>query len=299
MATNIKLLIIGLVIAALGWLSCKKTTYSVGILKTPSNLTLTAVVAGVDSADTAGNGSGQVLITAKADNAITYSIDFGDGTPVQIVAAGTINYKYNNPGTFTYTIIVNAIGTGGIISTITKNVTVFDAFVIPPFILQDLTNDSSKVWVTDRNTSGHVGVGPISDFTPDYYSALPNQRADCLYDDEITFSKSNNNITMSVDNKGETFIIAAATSFYGVSGGDSCYTVNAGGVKPLVFMDATSASTPDISTRVQFVVPGNGIVNFATGGNTYEILTITDSTVQLRNIGIDGNAWYQKLKIKQ
>lgn len=63
-------------------------------------------------------------------------------------------------------------------------------------------------------------------------------------------------------------------------------------------MDATSASTSANSTRIQFVVPGNGIVNFGTGGTTYEILSISTNNINIRNIGIDGNAWYQKLKAK-
>jgi hypothetical protein len=46
------------------------------------------------------------------------------------------------------------------------------------------------------------------------------------------------------------------------------------------------------------MVPGNGIINFATGGNTYEILSASATNISLRNIGIDGNAWYQKLKAK-
>ena len=63
-------------------------------------------------------------------------------------------------------------------------------------------------------------------------------------------------------------------------------------------MNATSQSTTANSTRIQFIVPGNGIINFGTGGNTYEILSITATSINLRNIGIDGNAWYQKLKNK-
>jgi hypothetical protein len=63
-------------------------------------------------------------------------------------------------------------------------------------------------------------------------------------------------------------------------------------------MDATSGSTPAQSTRIQFMVPGNGIINFGTGGTTYEILDVTTTTISLRNIGIDGNSWYQKLKVK-
>ena len=59
-----------------------------------------------------------------------------------------------------------------------------------------------------------------------------------------------------------------------------------------------SASTPAVSTRIQFTVPGNGIVNFGTGGNTYEILAASATNIHLRNIGIDGKAWYQNLKVK-
>ena len=63
-------------------------------------------------------------------------------------------------------------------------------------------------------------------------------------------------------------------------------------------MDATSASTPAISTRIQFTVPGNGIINAGVGSTTYEILSISGTNVHLRTIGADGNAWYQKLKVK-
>jgi len=101
-----------------------------------------------------------------------------------------------------------------------------------------------------------------------------------------------------VNNKGESMSIGAATTFYGFSGPDGCYAINTGGTKTLIFSDATSASTPANSTRIQFKVPGNGIINFGTGGVTYEILSYTSTTMYLRNIGADGNAWYQKLKVK-
>jgi hypothetical protein len=66
----------------------------------------------------------------------------------------------------------------------------------------------------------------------------------------------------------------------------------------LAFMDATSGSTAAVSTRIQFTVPGNGIINFGTGGTTYEILSASGTSLHLRNIGTDGNSWYQKLKVK-
>ena len=297
MITNKRTLIF-ILLALIGFSSCKKTQYSIGDLVSPSALTLTAVVAGVDLANPYGNGSGNVAITTTAANAITYKIDFGDGN-TQMVPSGVINYKYSIPGTNNYTITVSAIGTGGIISTTSKSIRVFVNFVIPPAILQSLTNGSSKIWETDHDAPGHFGVGPNNQFAPIWYAASPNSREACAYDDEITFNSDvNNNVFMTVNNKGASFSIGAATAFYGFAGGDGCYAINTGGTKRLAFMDATSGSTAANSTRIQFSVPGNGIINFGTGGTTYEILAISATQMSLRNIGIDGNSWYQILKLK-
>lgn len=298
MIQNIRAVTIILITLLITFTACKKETYSFGKLLTPSGLALTAVVAGTDTVNINGNGTGSVLITAIATNALTYKIDFGDGT-TQLIPSGTITYKYANPGIHNYSITVNAIGTGGIISTITKEITIFVAFQIPTAIVEALTNNASRTWVTDKEEPGHVGVGPSDGFTPIWYAADPNSRAACLYDDEITFSKdASGNVFIAVDNKGQSFITGASTASYALSGGDNCYTIDPGGLKQLIFMGATSTSTAANSTRIQFIVPGNGIINFVTGGNTYEILSITDTNIHLRNIGIDGNAWYQILKAK-
>jgi len=298
MKNIIKLLSLAFLIAAAGFAGCKKTDYSFGDLKAPTNLTLTAVVAGVDASNPSGNGSGTVTVTATSQNALSYTIDFGDGN-TKVVPSGVITYKYANPGTFNYTITVNAVGTGGSLSTISKKASVFVAFTIPPAIVASLTNGSSRVWITDKAAPGHFGVGAGDMFFPNYYAATPNTREACAYDDEITFSKdANGKVFMSIDNKGTSFSIGAATGFYGFGGGDGCYAINTGGNKLLAFMDATSASTAANSTRIQFVVPGNGIINFGTGGTAYEILSFTANTIELRNIGADGNSWYQKLIVK-
>jgi hypothetical protein len=295
---NIKSLKTVFLILLISIVGCKKQEYAFGDIKAPTALTLTAVVAGVDATNPNGNGTGNVAITTTAGSALTYNIDFGDGV-TKVVPSGVITYKYTNPGTSDYTITVNAIGTGGAVSTISKRIRVFVAFEIPPAILSALTNGTSRVWVTDRDAPGHFGVGPNDQFAPIWYAATPNSREACAYDDEITFSKDAlNRVFMSIDSKGTSFSIGASSGFYGFGGGDGCYAVNTGGNRPLAFMDATSASTPANSTRIQFTVPGNGIINFGTGGTTYEILSVSSTSLHLRNIGIDGNSWYQKLKVK-
>jgi hypothetical protein len=287
-----------LVVLLLTITSCQKQEYSFGELRNPTDLTLTAVVAGVDANNPNGDGSGKVTITATAKGALTYQMDFGDGIK-KVVPSGTLTYKYNTPGTSSFTITVNAVGTGGALSTISKRITVFVAFTIPADIVSSLTGTGSKVWITDNEAPGHFGVGPNNEFSPIWYSAVPNSREACAYDDEITFSKDGaGRIFMNVDNKGASFSIGASTGFYGFSGGDGCYPMQTGGNKQLVFMNATSGSTAAVSTQIQFMVPGNGIINFGTGGVVYEILSISPTAIHLRNIGSDNNSWYQKLKPK-
>ncbi len=285
--------------SAIAFASCQKTEYTFGDLASPSDLTLTATVTGVDAANPGGNGSGAVAITTTASKVITYKIDFGDGK-VLMVPSGTINYKYTTPGTNDYTITVSAVGVGGSISNISKKVKVYVAFEIPAAILQNLTGGSSKRWACDKDADGHFGVGPNDGFAPIWYAAGANSRAaDGFYDDEITFAKdANNQVTMDVDNKGNTFVLGAAVGFYGLSGAEGQYPLVTKGVKKLAFMNASSASTPAISTRIEFSVPGNGIVCIGMGSTNYEILSLTSTTMMLRTIGKDGLAWYQKLKVK-
>ncbi len=297
MKINIKAIVL-IFLTAFVYIGCTKPKYNFGEITTPTNLALTASIAGADATNPNGAGTGNVAITVTASKAITYKIDYGDGT-TDMVPSGVITHKYSSPGTSAYTITVNAVGTAGVTSTLSKKITVFVAYNTPAAILQNLTNGSSQTWVTDRLAPGHVGVGATNTFTPDYYAATPNQRADCLYDDLITFTKdASGNVLLSIDNKGQSFLTAGSTSFYGKSGGDNCYDLDLSAARKLTFMAATSGSTSANSTMVQFMVPGNGLINFGTGGNTYEIISLTATTMTLRNIGIDGLAWYQKLKVK-
>jgi len=277
---------------------CQKEKFSFGDIKAPTDLVLNTEVVGTNTANPNGDGSGSVKITASGKGALSYKIDYGDGI-TEMVPEGAITHKYSTPGTNSYTITMSAIGTGGSISTLSKRITVFVNFQIPTAIMDALTGGTTKVWVTDKDANGHFGVGPNNEFSPIWYAASPNTREACAYDDEISFVKNpNNTISMTVDNKGSSMSIGAATGFYGFTGGDGCYAINTGGTKQLAFANATSSSTPAVSTRIQFTVPGNGIINFGTGGTTYEILAATATTLHLRNIGADGNSWYQKLKVK-
>lgn len=299
MSKNILIGTMFILMVMMGLSSCEKQEYSFGEIAAPSDLTLITAIAGVDASNPNGNGSGTVNITTTAAKAITYKIDFGDGN-VKLVPSGIIQYKYSAPGVNEYVVTVSAVGTGGVVSNISRKIKVFVAFDIPPAIIANLTGGSSKVWTIDKDADGHFGVGPADQFAPIWYSATPNSRAsDGFYDDEITFARTaNNQITSDLDNKGNTFILGVAVTFYGQTGAEGQYPLSTRGVKNCSFMDATSASTPANSTRIQFSVPGNGLVCIGMGSTMYEILSLTTTQMHLRTIGADGNSWYQKFKVK-
>ena len=179
----------------------------------------------------------------------------------------------------------------------------FVDFQVPTYILDALTNNSSKVWVLDKANYGMLGMGPAGGFAPTWWNLDPANSADMAekapaLDDEVTFTKDAlSNILMTVDNKGFTFMNGNCVSYYGFSGStNGGYPLETGGTKKLKFMNATSATTTANSTRIQFEVPGNGIIIFGVASHTYEILEIDKDHVYLHCVGgVDGFSWFQRL----
>jgi hypothetical protein len=295
MKKHINYILLFVIAASMLFGACKKTDYKFGAIKTPSTPVIMPTIQGA-ATNATGDGSGKIKLAVSATNALAYKIYWGDGDS-SLVNTDTTSHNYIKLDTNTYTITVNAIGTGGAMSTAAKQIKVLYLFQIPDAVMTMITNNSSKHWMSAKETAGNFGVGPIGTFTPDYYSAGPGQEPSCAYDDVITFTQTGaNSISINVNNQGSSFLIAASTAFYGQSGPDGCYVINTGGTKALSFYGASSGSSASNSTGIEFSVPGNGIVDFGTGAVSYEILSVTSTTIQLRDVGIDGNAWYQILQ---
>lgn len=277
--------------------ACKKTDYSFGKIKTPANIVITTTVAGATASNPTGDGSGNITVAVTADNALTYKIYFGNGDSV-LAPGGKVSYQYTTLDTNQYTITVNAVGTGGATSTLSKQVRVLYMYQIPANIVALMTGGSSKKWMIAKDTSGNLGVGPPATFSPDYYKAGPNEKPTCAYGSVVTFTQVGSaGMSILDNNNGNTFVISNAISYYGLSGGEGCYGINTGGTKTLGFSVAKSGSSPANSTGIQFNVPGNGLVGFGTGGSTYEIISLSSTVMVLRNMSADGSlAWYQILR---
>jgi beta-glucanase (GH16 family) len=97
------------------FVSCKKAGADSVAELLPTNLSLAANVS-VD-------GSGTVVFTATATNAVSYAFEFGNGQ-VRTVASGVTTYQYTTTGNNTYTVTVTATGSSGAAITKSAQITV-------------------------------------------------------------------------------------------------------------------------------------------------------------------------------
>ncbi len=151
-----------------------------------------------------------------------------------------------------------------------------------------------KTWVIDKETGGHMGIGPSDQNEPIWWSAPPNDKdGKGIYDDEFTFK-------------------LAGFSYQHVTHGD-IYSNAAFG--PAVFPGAVKESggedwlapyNPPANTTWgltetapdKWTLTINGsFMGYYAGTSTYEILSIDENEMHVRFIQGDNpaNAWYHKL----
>jgi hypothetical protein len=96
------------------FISCQEENYEVGSLTAPINLTVSVEIVGQNDDNPNGDGSAAVIFTATAENEINYQFNFGDGS-TDVSPSGVIEHRFSsNVGVYTYNVIVNATGAGGI-----------------------------------------------------------------------------------------------------------------------------------------------------------------------------------------
>ncbi|HPH84584.1 MAG TPA: hypothetical protein PLC48_03960 [Ferruginibacter sp.] len=295
---------------------CKKTDYSIGDLKEPSNIVVNTEVVGQDASHPNGDGSGKVKVTISADNALGYKIDYdiSNDLDLKYLPSGSTTITYGTEGLHTYTITAVVYGKGGTSSSTTKDVTVRSDFTADPVIVTNLTNDASKTWVVDKSVPGHFGVGPweVGSIRPQWWSASINEKVaccNCFYTATFTFTKvaSSNAYTLQVASPDGAFTkTGALTTLPGIpgAGGEACYGY-AGGTSNFSFVRATSGA-PVVptdpgnysTTETSIMLAGvNTYIGYGSLLKEYEILEITPTYLLLRAQGTEtGNAWYLKLK---
>ena len=289
--------------------SCKEKDYVLGDLTAPQNLVITAAIVGQDGTHPNGDGSGNVNISITANNALSYSIDYGTGSTISLVnlPTGTTSKKYTKLGTNTYRITAVVYGKGGTSSTITKDIIVRSDFTPDPTIVSNLTGGTSKIWAVDPSVPGQFGVGPWSStsITPEWWSASVNEKVgccNCFYTAHFTFTKnSNGTFSLAVTTPDGAFTkTGSLTGLPGIpsSGGEACYAYG-GGSGAFSFIPASTglaASTPSTQTSI-LLGSTSTFIGYGALQNEYEIMVLTPTYMYLRVQGTEtGNAWYLKLK---
>ena len=111
-----------------GFTSCQEESYEVGELIAPTNLNVSVEIVGQDDNNPNGDGSAVVVFTATSDNEINYQFNFGDGRTA-VSPTGIVEHRYSaNVGVYTYNVVVNATGTGGLGTSTNLEVTIFNSF---------------------------------------------------------------------------------------------------------------------------------------------------------------------------
>lgn len=312
MKNLIKIISLVVLVFCLG--SCQEDDPSVGDIVAPTNILINSEILGVDSENPNGDGSGLVNFNFTSQNALSYKVNYGDGTS-EMVPSGQVTHRYSRVGLNTYTVVLSAIGTGGVSSTATMEVSVFSSFddLEAKQLLSGGTG-SSKTWYWAASEPGHLGVGgsksaaPDAYWYPSYYTAQAFEKAgsadsDCLYTDELTFSlNAQEELTYQLDNNGKTFFNAGYESVVGGSAGtDFCYEYNTVGVKNVSLaptsVDWSSVPDPNFTSRGTVMnFSDNGFMGYFIGASSYEIISLTSTSLYVRVMDANNPAlfWYHK-----
>ena len=275
--------------------NCETDSYELGDLINPSNLSVIADIQGQDNDNPFGDGSGNVVLTATAENAITYKFTFNGVDYME--PSGIFSTRFTNTGTNMYDIQVTALGTGGLTQVLDLSIEVLYTFEPPADLVQALLTGS---WRVMAESPGHLGVHDLNSFhdgensLPEWYSAAPYDKADtAMYDDRLVFSSDG---TMEYQTQGSILgkSVPLENEFYGDQGltpvNDEYpfYPVDN-------FTSTWSISESDEGNLI-LSFSGNGFAGFYVGGDhTYIITNRNSSELYLRTVGFDNLAWYTKL----
>ena len=295
---------------------CNEDSYEFGDLTAPANLVIDVNIIGSDT-NPLGDGSGEVIVTVSADNAITYHIGFNKvndqgviGTVnYKVLASGTTEHKFTDPGTNSYRISVIAFGPGGTASNLTKDIVVKSDYVPDTAVVTAITNDNSKTWVVNKDVPGHFGV---DDWTKTEYTettwwwaAGVDEKLNCcscFYSTTFTFQKNTDGtFKLTVDAPEGAFTKTGSLANIPnipETGDEGCYSEYTGGISNFNFIPSSSPISEATSTKIAIKLETNdAFIGYGAVQSEYEILEATSDKLYLRVQGTEtGNSWYLILK---
>ena len=150
-----------------------------------------------------------------------------------------------------------------------------------------------KTWVVDSTQQGHMGVGPPEGTSPEWWAAPSMDKAGKgIYDDELTFKLDG--FTFEQSTNGDVYVNGGhAEAFPGAvqeDGGGDYIAPFEGGSSYKFSLNKADDGTMTLS------INGGGFIGYYTGATTYEVMSLSENELYIRNIdGNGGLAWYQRL----
>jgi hypothetical protein len=167
--------------------SCQEDDIEFGNITAPSNLVVTVALQGEDANNPNGDGSGIAILTAQADNAISYQYVFNGSTSSAPAGEGTL--IFSSLGVNTYDVTAIAFGAGGASTSTTIQVEILSTYEPPADLLTMLTSDDSRAWRIKSDQGGHFGLGAVGGPLNGFFSAPPEDKAGLgMYDDSYIFN---------------------------------------------------------------------------------------------------------------
>jgi len=323
---NLKYLVIACILALFASIllvSCEEDSPQIGEFITPTNLQVVTEIVGQDADNPFGDGSGIVNFNVSADNAISYQLEYTDGTPVDAASSQEFTHGFFAAvGVNTYNVAITAFGTGGLSTTIVETIEVLNSFDdIEAKNLLSGGAGNSKTWYLAAEEIGHLGVGPSieldleiygqpnSFYFPEFFATQPFEKCNddissCLCNDELTFTlDASNQLTFELNNNGQTFFNASHQDIVGGSlGEDACFDFDSSGIKNVSLapttIDWSLIPDPDFPQPRGTVMnlSNDGFLGYYVSSSSYEIMELTSSSLTVRTIdGLNPDlAWYHK-----
>jgi hypothetical protein len=153
----------------------------------------------------------------------------------------------------------------------------------------------SGSWRSEAETAGHIGVGPSGSTNAEWWNANAYDKADTgLYDDRWSFADG----VLTVDTGDDGAIFGKKAEIDAAFPDNTPYDADNSDNEYLYYAleDYTDTFVADATNNtITFATNGNLGFFTSVAGQEFQILETTDNTVYLRNVGSEGNAWYNRL----
>ena len=153
----------------------------------------------------------------------------------------------------------------------------------------------SGSWRSDAETAGHIGVGPSGSTNAEWWNANPWDKWETgLYDDRWSFADG----VLTVDTGDDGAIFGKKAEIDAAFPDNTPYDADNSDNEYLYYTldDYTDTFVADATNNtITFATNGNLGFFTSVAGQEFQILESTENTVYLRNVGSEGNAWYNRL----